>query len=148
MPAEAINSEEDGRVRELRSVVLRRGQRKFRDALLKAYGNKCAITGCDLTDVLEAAHIIPYRGDNTHRLDNGLLLRADIHTLYDLGLLWIDAKTMRVELARKLRGTEYWHLRGRELSLPGSPKAHPHKNHLRHHAKVAQQSATSPTIEA
>lgn len=141
LSAEPIDTEEDGRVRALRSVVMRRGQRKFRSDLLKAYGKKCAITGCSSIDVLEAAHIVPYGGDDTHRVDNGLLLRADIHTLFDLGLLWVDANTLQVEVAKKLRGSEYGALHGRGLNLPRNPQDYPLKEHLQHHAKIAQQLA-------
>lgn len=85
--AKPIISEEDARQRELRAVFLRRGQEKFRKDLINAYKSRCAVTGCNIVEILEAAHIIPYRGEHTNRCNNGLLLRADIHTLFDLGLL-------------------------------------------------------------
>src|SRR5258708_1840122 len=53
---------QDGRIRALRSIALRRGQQAFRSALLDAYESRCAITGCDCTDALEAAHVYPYHG--------------------------------------------------------------------------------------
>jgi hypothetical protein len=83
-------SERDTRQEALRQIKLRRGQQRFRDALRRRYGDRCAVTGCDLLDVLEAAHIRPFRGEPDHHPENGLLLRADIHTLFDLGLLSID----------------------------------------------------------
>ncbi|MBE2321408.1 HNH endonuclease, partial [Solirubrobacter sp. CPCC 204708] len=73
----------------LTAVAQRRGQSTFRNQLLEAYDLRCAITGSNAVAVLEAAHICPYRGDHTNRVDNGLLLRADIHTLFDLGLIWV-----------------------------------------------------------
>lgn len=81
--------DEDHRVRVPASVVLRRGASKFRDLMLRAYDAKCAVTGTSIPGLLEAAHISPYKGDHTDRVDNGLLLRADIHTLFDLHLLTV-----------------------------------------------------------
>lgn len=81
---------EDGRQWIAQMVVLRQGQPIFRAQLLETYGRKCAITGCEVEDVLEAAHIVPYQGPQTNDVTNGLLLRADIHTLFDRGLIRID----------------------------------------------------------
>ena len=91
------------RARALREVVQQRGQPAFRRALLAAYGERCAITGCDAEDALEAAHIIGYPGPDTQHVSNGLLLRADIHTLFDLGLVAICPDTLRVALVPSLR---------------------------------------------
>jgi predicted restriction endonuclease len=140
---EPIDTEHDGRVRKLRALVMRRGQKEFREALLDAYAGRCAITQCDATAVLEAAHIVPYAGEHTHRQDNGLLLRSDIHTLFDLGLLWIDPASMCVEVAEQLLVTEYAGLRGRALRLPSNLAWHPHRDHLQHHADIARHARTS-----
>ena len=70
----------DSREKVLREINRRRGQPKFRKDLLVAYGERCAITGMDCPQALEAAHILPYRGDHTNHVKNGLLLRSDIHT--------------------------------------------------------------------
>jgi hypothetical protein len=80
---------EDGRRKIERLVVLRQGQKAFREALLSAYQGRCAISGCDVEQVLEAAHIMPYLGEHTNFVTNGLLLRADLHTLFDLGIIRI-----------------------------------------------------------
>jgi hypothetical protein len=74
----------DARNRVRREIVQRRGQRKFREKLLKAYGYRCAICGCDCVDVLEAAHVPPYLDGATNHITNGMLLRGDLHTLFDL----------------------------------------------------------------
>lgn len=136
--AEPISSEEDGRVRELKAVFLRRGQKAFRNALLKAYERGCAVTGCIVEDVLEAAHIIPYKGNETDRCDNGLLLRADIHTLFDLGLLWINEE-MKVRIADALHSTEYGKLQGRKIRMPKAASLRPHPDHLAHHAEISRK---------
>lgn len=97
-----------------RQIRERRGQRQFRDKLRRRYASRCLITGCKLMDVLEAAHISPYRGEEDNHPENGLLLRSDIHTLFDLDLLGIDPSELRIELHPKI-AEEYGHLAGRLL---------------------------------
>jgi len=65
--------------------------------------------------VLEAAHIKPYRGEKDNHPKNGLLLRSDIHTLFDLDLLGIEPEHFRVELHPSL-AKEYGELAGRKLA--------------------------------
>lgn len=65
-------------------MVLREGQPAFRGALILAYAGECAITGCAVTDLLDAAHIARYSGPKSNVTANGLLLRTDIHKLFDL----------------------------------------------------------------
>jgi hypothetical protein len=62
------------------------GQRAFQAVVLDAYHRRCAITGAKIRPVLRAAHIRPLPAGGEHRLDNALLLRSDVHTLYDPGL--------------------------------------------------------------
>jgi len=119
------NDLSDARKRTLASIVRRRGQPQFRKALLKAYQGRCAITGCELLQVLEAAHIHPYLGDETNVVSNGLLLRADVHTLFDLGLLWINPNDMRIGIAGSLKHSEYAALDGQPLNLPQYESDHP-----------------------
>jgi hypothetical protein len=85
-----------------RQIRERRGQRQFRDALRERYGDCCLVTGCEVLSVLEAAHISPYRGEDDNHPANGLLLRADVHTLFDLDLLGIEPEELRVELHRNV----------------------------------------------
>lgn len=115
------NDVEDARQRVLMGIVRRQGQPAFRTSLLEAYGGACAITGCNLSAVLEAAHIHPYKGDHTNVVSNGLLLRADIHTLFDLRLIAIDPDTLTVLVAPELNGTEYSQLRGQAVRTPTQP---------------------------
>jgi predicted restriction endonuclease len=115
----------DGRERILSSIVRRRGQPKFRRDLLKFYGGRCAITGTDAEQALEAAHIIPYKGSDTNHPSNGLLLRADLHTLFDLKLIAIDTLTMTVLIAPALQHTSYQKLAGAPLHLPSNQSARP-----------------------
>jgi hypothetical protein len=111
-------NQEDARARVLREIVQRRGQQKFRKTLIAAYGGRCAITGCSVTPLLEAAHITPYLGPDTNSITNGLLLRADIHTLWDLGLIAADPKTWTVWVSPEITDSTYRVLIGAPLMLP------------------------------
>ncbi|MBI5863007.1 MAG: HNH endonuclease, partial [Planctomycetes bacterium] len=82
----------------MRAIRARRGQPAFRNALRERYGDRCQITGCPVLDVLEAAHIRPYRTEADNAPDNGLLLRAYLHTLFDLDLLGIEPQTLTIHL--------------------------------------------------
>jgi hypothetical protein len=109
---------EDARDRVAGEILKRRGQPSFRKKLLKIYGNRCAITGCNATEVLEACHIVPYLGPKTNHPSNGLVLRADLHTLFDLDLVTIEPESMTVIVSPSLRGSEYGSLEGIELRKP------------------------------
>jgi hypothetical protein len=112
---------EDARERVAGEILKRRGQPGFRRKLLKLYGNKCAITGCGATEVLEACHIVPYLGPKTNHPSNGLILRADLHTLFDLDLITIEPESMKVAVAPSLRKSEYGSLEGVQLRKPAIP---------------------------
>ncbi|MEJ2792959.1 HNH endonuclease [Iodobacter sp. LRB] len=101
----------------IRAVALRRGQPKFRKKLLTAYKCSCAVTGTLFSPILEAAHIIPYMGAKTNHVTNGILLRADIHTLFDLGLLGIN-QDYKVVVSSSMKETEYEAYNGRRIILP------------------------------
>ncbi|WP_321936271.1 HNH endonuclease signature motif containing protein [Paraburkholderia sp. J8-2] len=97
-----------------RAIKTRRGQRDFRERLLRAYRKRCAVTGSLVIDLLEAAHIVPHSVMTDYNTRNGLLLRADIHTLFDLHLLSVDTR-FGVHVSRSLKHTEYWQYHGRVL---------------------------------
>ncbi len=73
---------------------------------------------CDAEAALEAAHIFPFRGADTNHIKNGLLLRADIHTLFDLHLISIDPHTNKVVISSSLLNTCYKELNGKPLKSP------------------------------
>lgn len=123
----------DGREWVLATIVRRRGQAAFRASLLAAYASTCPITGCKVEALLEAAHIIPYLGATTNHIQNGLPLRADIHTLFDLQLLAIDPETLTVLLAPTLMSSEYSKLAGRKIGLPTQVEHSPSREALRTH---------------
>lgn len=126
-------SDQDLREFTLSTVAKRRGQAGFRNSLIEAYGARCCITGCDVLAGLEAAHISPYRGAHSNGVSNGLLLRADIHSLFDQGFLAIDER-FRVLLAPEISGSEhYGTLIGSFLSLPENEGQFPSLEALKGH---------------
>ncbi len=126
----------DARERTNRAIVQRQGQSKFRSELLKTYGGKCAITDCDAEVALEAAHIFPYLGADTNHVTNGLLLRADIHTLFDLYLISINPDTSKVVVSSSLLNTCYKELNGKSLKSPKDYAASPSPQALACHYKT------------
>lgn len=130
------NNKEDARHRTVASIVRRRGQPAFRKTLLAEYDGKCAITGCSVTLLLEAAHISPYMGERTNVAENGLLLRADIHTLFDLQLLCIEPDGLTVRLHPDLRESEYANLHGRRISQAKNARGCPSLEALRVHVAL------------
>ena len=91
----------------MHQIRARRGQHQFRQALRMRYGDKCMITGCQLLGIIEAAHISPYRGNGDNHPQNGLLLRADLHTLFDLDLLGINPESLQVQFHPAALATGY-----------------------------------------
>jgi hypothetical protein len=75
------------------------------------------VTGCELEALLEAAHIAPYRNASHNDLSNGLILRADIHTLFDLYLMRIDPVTLKVTFDEGVCRAEYSAYHGKQLQV-------------------------------
>jgi len=123
----------DGRERSVAQIIRRRGQPQFRQKLLEIYEGRCTISECDAIEALEAAHISPYRGPETNHPTNGLLLRADLHTLFDLGLLAIDCVSLSIILHSTLMHSQYRELVDRRLRLPLNPKFRPSLEALKLH---------------
>ena len=138
---------EDARKRVVATIVRRRGQSAFRQKLLDAYGAKCAITGCTKAEVLEAAHIHPYKGQHTQVMSNGLLLRADLHTLFDLYLIAIEPETLMVRLSPALSRSDYAKYAGLPLNLPTPATARPSIETLQWHADQCPWFK-SPTVSS
>jgi len=112
----AVLSGEQERVEQ--DIQRRQGQAEFRALLMEAYGNRCALSDCDVTPALEAAHIVAYTGAAANHVQNGILLRADLHTLFDLALFTIDPLTYTVSIDQALDGTAYEWLSGKKLKEP------------------------------
>lgn len=105
----------EGFERRFASVEARPQQAAFRLALIRLYGARCLVSGDRVEAVIEAAHIVPFSEAVEFRNDigNGLLLRADMHTLFDKALISIRPVDGRVVIASPLRGTSYENLEGR-----------------------------------
>jgi hypothetical protein len=130
-------SSKEARNQVVDGIIRRRGHPNFRKGLLAAYDFKCAITSCDATDALEAAYIVPYRGRLTNDPSNGLLLRADIHTLFDLGKIAVDTRSMTVIVADDMLDTNYRILAGRPLRYPKKESQRPSTESLDLHRRLA-----------
>lgn len=121
----------------LRAILERRGQPEFRQRLLAAYGGRCVVTGCDVTEALEAAHIVPHSSDGTYATTNGLLMRADIHTLFDLHLLTICPDKNTVKLNPCLHSA-YGQFEGIQILAPNNQADHPDSMGLERHRTTWQ----------
>lgn len=109
---------------------VRLGQGAFRVLVTDAYGRKCAISGERTLPVLDAAHIKQYAASGPHFISNGLLLRSDIHKLFDAGYVTITTD-FKVEVSKKIKeefenGREYYKFHGQVLeNLPHREKDRP-----------------------
>jgi len=97
-------------------VERRQGQPAFRQNLMLAFGNRCAVSGCATRDVLQAAHVTGVRAGGHHGVDNGILLRADLHNLFDRGLMVFDDKG-RVHFDSSVTDREYRRLDDKSCPL-------------------------------
>lgn len=109
---------EDARKRIEAQIYVRQGGGKFRNAALKRFNGRCVVSQCNVKQVLEAAHIVPYRGQHTNVADNALLMRGDIHTLFDRDLLTINAETLKIHLHKDLQSSPYSEFEGMNLEIP------------------------------
>lgn len=125
-------NDNDGRTKVLMSIARRQGQPKFRRELFAAYNERCAVTGCPVREILEGAHIKPYRGEHTNHVTNGVLLRADIHSLFDLGLLRVCPVSWTVEVSDQARPS-YGEYHGQMMRLPDSEMQRPDAEAMRQH---------------
>ena len=111
------------------TVVPRLGQPIFRIRVLDAYDRACAVTHEHSLPVLDAAHIVPYASGGQHEVSNGLLLRSDLHRLFDHGYVTVD-EDMRFVVGNRLRddfanGRSYYSLNGDRLALPDDTRLIP-----------------------
>lgn len=108
--------EGDQRKSIIRQIKQRRGQKKFRDELI-ILNPSCAVTECSLLDILEAAHIEAYRNDSHNHASNGLLLRSDIHTLFDLNLCAINPQTKTIHFSQQALLNNYASYEGKKIKV-------------------------------
>jgi putative restriction endonuclease len=120
-------------------VYPRLGQGAFRVLVTEAYERRCAITGERTLPVLDTAHIMPYSVCQRHELSNGILMRSDLHRLFDGGYLTIDPKDRKVVVSRRIReefenGKEYYRLEGQAIREPGDLTFRPLTENIEYHA--------------
>lgn len=119
-------------------VLPRIGQGLFRGLVATAYDRRCAVTGERALPVLEAAHIVPYAAGGENALENGLLLRSDLHRLFDTGYVTVDPDQRTLVVSRRLRtefhnGHEYLRLNGAPLASPARGYPAPSRENLLFH---------------
>ena len=103
-----------------------------------AYGRRCAITKERTLPALEAAHIHRYSWGGEHLLSNGLLLRSDLHRLFDRGYITVNPKTLTLVVSKRIReefenGRDYYRLANAPLEKPLDPTAIPSIEKLEYH---------------
>lgn len=119
------------------AVRQRLGQGSFRVAILDAYGRACAVTTEHSLPALEAAHIKPFAEGGPHEYGNGIVLRSDIHRLFDKGYVSVDPD-FKFRVSRMLReewknGATYYPFEGREIHKPDDPRFLPDRRILEWH---------------
>jgi putative restriction endonuclease len=120
-----------------RLAPYRLAQQAFKAVVLSAYRGHCAITGTKIRPVLQAAHIRPVSDGGENRLDNGLLLRSDVHTMFDRGYLAVDP-SYRLRVSPRLRdefgnGEQFYAKGGQLIALPDRKPERPQREFLEWH---------------
>ncbi len=116
-PTDDYQPIQDEDIRQAYARRVRRGQSRFRKALQTLYGSRCAFTGTNEETVLEACHIISHAKTGDNSLDNGLLLRSDIHVLFDEHLMTLANDGLRILVHKDVTTPEYARLSGTSPGL-------------------------------
>jgi hypothetical protein len=102
---------------------VRLGQSKFRKEMLKKFVDICALSGLNHRRGLDAAHLYSYADLGKHHYNGGLLLRKDLHRLFDLGLISVEPSTMKIRLSSSLQKIpQYKDLEGSGLKVEVTDK--------------------------
>lgn len=127
-----------------RTVRARIGQPAFRTELIRRFGPVCAFSGAAPLDALEAAHLYRFADSGEHDAEGGLLVRRDLHRLFDLGHLTVDTDD-RIHLSAMLRESpQYVWLDGRPLQVPTTAR---HRDWLkRHRANHRHLEGSQPSV--
>jgi HNH endonuclease len=120
-------------------ILPRLGQGSFRIVVTDAYERRCALTGERTLPVLDAAHIKPYSVDQRHEVSNGILMRSDLHRLFDEGYITIDPLDRRIQVSGRIReefenGKDYYKLHGHSVRDPNKAIFRPLAENLEYHA--------------
>lgn len=124
--------------------VIREGAGPFRKQLLKSWSGKCAICGSRARRVLDGAHISPFLGEHTNHPTNGVLLRADIHRLFDAHLIsfCFEEEKLVVAVSNALKKTEYWTMASKPIKMPEDARYRPNKKCVESHYKEFRDKAS------
>lgn len=107
----------DDELQRIESYLQKRShQSKFRKNILILYNQKCAISDVELPEVLDAAHILSHTTSGVNSNDNGILLRSDLHKLFDKNLIAIDPETNQICLHNSLKGSYYEQYSGQKIA--------------------------------
>ncbi|PWE17128.1 hypothetical protein DDZ18_10540 [Marinicauda salina] len=126
--------------------VMRQGAQEFREAMKRIWGGACAVTGCTELGTLDAAHIHPYGGPHTNDPRNGLLLRADIHRLFDRLQLTLEpgADSLTIRVAPAVTDPNYRRLDGGSVRPPAEPSVAPARVLLAAHNRRFEAALKQP----
>ena len=113
-PDQEANND-DITVKKFYEKKIRAGQQKFRNNLLINYKRRCVVSKCNVVEVLEAAHILKHSISGINHTSNGILLRRDIHKLFDNGLIKLNSESMKIEVDLSLVNTEYFKYDGKTI---------------------------------
>lgn len=128
-----------------RLAPYRLAQQAFKAVVLDAYHGHCAVTGTKIRPVLQAAHVRPVTKGGENRLDNGLLLRSDVHTLFDAGYLAVDPQH-KLRVSPRLRtdfgnGEEFYAQAGQVIALPDRKVDRPNREYLEWHLDTVYKAS-------
>jgi putative restriction endonuclease len=120
---------EEARYGEPTLIRPRLGQGTFRVMVTDMYSRRCAVTGERTLPALDAAHIRPYADGGDHETRNGLLLRRDIHSLFDAGYVTVTPE-YHFEVSRRIReefenGRDYYAMHGAVIAVPSRTDRRP-----------------------
>ena len=133
----SVIAEEQARYGEPHLIQPRLGQGAFRVLVTDIYERRCAVTRERTLPALEAAHIRPYRDGGVHEASNGMLLRRDIHSLFDAGYVTVTPE-LHFEVSHRIKeefenGRDYYALHGRHIYVPRENAYGPDRTALRWH---------------
>jgi putative restriction endonuclease len=129
-----------------RLTPYRLAQQAFKAVVLSAYHGHCAVTGTKIRPVLQAAHIRPVTNGGENRLDNGMLLRSDVHTMFDNGYLAVDPRQNKLIVSPRLRedfgnGAEFYSKAGQVIALPDRRVDQPNAEFLEWHLDTVYKAS-------
>jgi putative restriction endonuclease len=137
LPMSNVLREEQARFGDPTIVLPRLGQGSFRVMVTDAYQRRCAMTGERTLPALDAAHIMPFSEQGQHVVNNGILLRKDLHALFDQGYLTVTP-SLSVEVSRRIKeefdnGRDYYSLQGVSIRTPLKSSDRPSRDYLDWH---------------